>query len=125
MIDLKTYQRLHGSRPFAAGLKDELGQDSMAREDPPDDMFELLLPFKLKGYNLRKKKWYDLAVDRISDVKWNKEAFQKVVIDRRAKDLIRALVSNQLAAEVSTDLIEGKGNGLILLLHGSPGQVKH
>ena len=96
----------------------------MAQEHPPDDQFELLLPLKIKGYNLRRKKWYDLMADRISDVKWNKEAFQKVEIDRRPKDLIRALVSNQLAAEVSTDLIEGKGNGLILLLHGSPGTGK-
>ena len=123
MIDLKTYRRLHGF-PGQSTLKDELGPDAMARDDPPDEQFILLLPLGIKGYNLRRKKWYDLMADRITDVQWNTEAFQKVVIDRRAKDLIRALVSNQLAMEVSTDLIEGKGNGLILLLHGSPGTGK-
>lgn len=40
------------------------------------------------------------------------------------KDLIRALVSNQIASELRTYLIEGKVNGLILLLHGSPGTGK-
>lgn len=40
------------------------------------------------------------------------------------KELILALVTNQLAAETGTDLIENKGNGLILLLHGSPGTGK-
>ena len=45
-------------------------------------------------------------------------------MDRKAKDLIRALISNQLSSEVSTDLISGKGNGLILLLHGGPGTGK-
>ncbi|KAI9704067.1 MAG: hypothetical protein M1820_005689 [Bogoriella megaspora] len=129
MIDFKTYRRLHGNSlldrsSWRTELKDELGPDAMARDDPPDDQFELLLPPKIKGYNLRRKKWYDLLADNISDVKWNKEAFSKVVIDRRARDLIRALVSKQLAGEVSTDLIEGKGNGLILLFHGSPGTGK-
>ncbi|KAI9687859.1 MAG: hypothetical protein M1822_001940 [Bathelium mastoideum] len=123
MIDLKTYQRLHGY-VVHGGLKDELGPEAIAQDDPPDEQFLLLLPLSIKGYNLRRKKWYDLMADRVSEVQWNVEAFQKVVIDRRAKDLIRALVSNQLAMEVSTDLIEGKGNGLILLLHGSPGTGK-
>lgn len=129
MIDHLTYRSLHKDNQYEnigwkKGLKDELGSEAMARDDPPDDDFELLLPLTIKGYNLRRKKWYDLMADRVADVKWNKEAFQKVVIDRKAKDLIRALVSNQLAAEVSTDLIAGKGNGLILLLHGSPGTGK-
>ena len=96
----------------------------MARDEPPDEQFELLLPLKIKGYNLRRKKWFDLMADRIFDVTWNKEAFQNLVIDRKARDLIEALVSNQLAAEKGTDLIMGKGNGLILLLHGGPGTGK-
>ena len=96
----------------------------MARDEPPDQQFLLLMPLRIKGYNLRRKKWYDLVTDRVSDVKWNTEAFSKVVIDRKAKDLVRALVEKQLAPGVSTDLIAGKGNGLILLLHGGPGTGK-
>ena len=125
MIDLKTYSSLHPeSRYGQAELKDELGPEALARDVPPDEQFELLLPLKIKGYNLRRKQWVDLVADRISDVTWNKEAFQNLVIDRKARDLIRALVSNQLAAEKGTDLIMGKGNGLILLLHGGPGTGK-
>ena len=122
MIDLKTYRNLH--HYGKQGLRDELGPEALARAVPPDEKFELLLPPKIKGYNLRLKKWFDLVADRISDVKWNKEAFQNLVIDGKARSLIRALVSNQLAAEKSTDLIMGKGNGLILLLHGGPGTGK-
>jgi len=55
---------------------------------------------------------------------WNKEAFKSLVLDRKTKGLIEALISNQLEAEKSTDLISGKGNGLILLLHGGPGTGK-
>ena len=125
MIDLKTYRSLHQKSGYGPSeLKDELGPEALARDVPPDEQFELLVPLKIKGYNLRIKKWFDLVADRISDVKWNKEAFQNLVIDRKALDLIRALVSNQLAAEKGTDLIMGKGNGLILLLHGGPGTGK-
>lgn len=60
----------------------------------------------------------DLQADQISEVSWNKNAFTSLVLDRKTKELIQALVSSQLAAEKSTDLISGKGNGLILLFHG-------
>src|SRR6266498_3087933 len=125
MVDLKTYRSLHGENIYGfKALVDELGPEAMEKDDPPDEQFELLLPLKIKGYNLRRKKWFDLVADRIFDVKWNREAFQTLVIDRKARDLIRALVSNQLVSEKSTDLIAGKGNGLILLLHGGPGTGK-
>lgn len=129
MIDLKTYQILHKSdasqrRNRQGNLGYILPKKAMENGDPPDRNFEFLLPPKIKGFNLRTKKWFDLVADRISDVKWNKEAFSKVVIQREYKDLIWALVSNQLESEKNTDLIEGKGNGLILLLHGGPGTGK-
>jgi hypothetical protein len=60
----------------------------------------------------------DVFVDRIQDVDWNKKAFDNLVIDTDTKHLVRALISNQIKAEKSTDLISGKGNGLIILLHG-------
>lgn len=128
MVDLKAYRSLHNSNPYArgatSGLQDELGPEAMAKEEPPDDRFELLLPPTIKGFNMRRKKWFDLVAERITDVEWNEDAFRKVVMNNKAKDLIQALVSNQLASEASTDLIENKGNGLILLLHGSPGTGK-
>jgi SpoVK/Ycf46/Vps4 family AAA+-type ATPase len=129
---MKAYRSLHKNNQYdivgnRSGLADELGPEAMERDEPPDDKFELLLPVTIKGYNMRRKKWFDLIAERVRDVEWKREAFQKVVMNRKAKDLIQALVSNQLAAEAdtfSTDLIEGKGNGLILLLHGSPGTGK-
>jgi SpoVK/Ycf46/Vps4 family AAA+-type ATPase len=66
----------------------------------------------------------DLEVDRITDVTWNKQAFENLVVDGDTKELIHALITNQLAAEKGTDLISGKGNGLIVLLHGGPGTGK-
>lgn len=124
MVDFKTYRKLHPSMLSTSSLVDELGPEALAKDEPPDEQFELLLPLKIKGYNLRRKKWFDLVADRIFDVTWNKEAFNSLVIDKKAGDLVRALVGNQLATERGTDLIMGKGNGLILLLHGGPGTGK-
>jgi hypothetical protein len=44
--------------------------------------------------------------------------FESLVLDPDTKKLIKALVTNQIAVEQSTDLMSGKGNGLIVLLHG-------
>ena len=98
----------------------KLDAEEMSQGEPPDERFDFLSPPRTKGYNLRRKKWFELSVDRISDVVWNGEAFQRFVIECSAKDMIQALVTNQLESEKSTDLTAGKGNGLILLLHGGP-----
>jgi len=130
IVDLNTYRSLHKDNiSYMPSMnkpsqRDDLGEDAMKQDQCPQEQFELLLPLKIKGFNLRRKKWYDLTVDRISDVIWKKEAFTKVVMDPKAKEIVRALITKQLASERSTDLIEGKGNGLILLLHGGPGTGK-
>lgn len=66
----------------------------------------------------------DLEVDQIRDVIWNDQAFSSLVADEEMKEIIQALVTSQIAAEKGTDLIDNKGNGLIMLLHGSPGTGK-
>lgn len=47
-----------------------------------------------------------------------------MVIKEKTKQLIHALISNHIEAQKSTDLISGKGNGLVMLLHGGPGTGK-
>ena len=37
---------------------------------------------------------------------------------------MHALVTNQIAREQGTDIIDSQGNGLIILLHGGPGTGK-
>ena len=52
MVDLKTHGSLHPeSRYYQTSLIDELGPEAMARDEPPDEQFELLLPLTIKGYN--------------------------------------------------------------------------
>ena len=56
---------------------------------------------------------------------WNKNAFGQLVLDQKTKEMIYALVDVQKSRDKAMDdIIKGKGNGLILLLHGSPGTGK-
>lgn len=130
MIDMKTFRELHPEDEKEKMKKKEkkasesLDEDAMTQDSPPDPSFVYLLPQKIIGYNMRRKKWVELHADWLSEVVWDKKAFKKLVLRQETKDLIEALIVNQIAAERSTDLISGKGNGLILLLHGGPGTGK-
>ena len=46
------------------------------------------------------------------------------MLEPHKKELITALVSVHLNTKESTDIVAGKGNGLVLLLHGPPGTDK-
>ncbi|KAI4593478.1 hypothetical protein KJ359_009369 [Pestalotiopsis sp. 9143b] len=83
------------------------------------------MPFLVKpGDVLVWKEKVDLKVDLIKEVTWNKKSFEHLVVDDETKELVQALVKHQIATEKSTDIIDRKGNGLIMLLHGGPGTGK-
>ncbi|KAJ5629833.1 hypothetical protein N7528_003490 [Penicillium herquei] len=119
MVDMESYKKLHSSTSDSSAH-----QISPEAINNPNGKYQFLLPLRIKAYNLRHKKWFEISADCISDVKWNREAFQSLVMERKSKELIQALVTSQIEAEQATDLISGKGNGLILLLHGGPGTGK-
>lgn len=123
MVDMDVYKMLHPDA-LRGELRDDFGAANMALAEPPDPDFLLLLPPCILGFNMQQKRWLELEVSRIKPVSWNKEAFGTLVLPPNQKELILALVTNQLAAEKSTDMIRGKGNGLIMLLHGGPGTGK-
>lgn len=125
MIDMESYNKLHSNNIMSIAPQRKNHQRISAESiNDPDGEYQFLLPPYIKGYNLRHKKWFEISADGISDVKWNREAFQSLVIERKSKELIQALVTSQIEAEKGADLISGKGNGLILLLHGGPGTGK-
>lgn len=124
MIDIATYKKMHAdTKTNQRRLRDDLGDD-VSTADPPSEDFLLLLPHTFLGFNMQEKKWLSLLVENVSSVCWNQEAFNTLVVDNETKDLIMALVTNKINALQSTDLMSGKGNGLIILLHGGPGTGK-
>jgi SpoVK/Ycf46/Vps4 family AAA+-type ATPase len=68
-----------------------------------------------------------LLVKQIRDVQWNKDTFDhQLVLQEEKKELIKALVSVHIGKSQFTkpDFMDGKGEGLIILLHGGPGTGK-
>ncbi|KAJ9151974.1 AAA family ATPase [Pleurostoma richardsiae] len=132
MIDYVTYKQLHSDpqtlkKAFPhLNVRDrkEISPEMMELDEPPPFPEGLVFPPTIIGYNLRQKKWLDLKVDRIHNANWNEDAFEHLVVDNETKVLIRALISSKVEADQGTDVIGGKGNGLIILLHGGPGTGK-
>ncbi|KAI8667212.1 AAA domain-containing protein [Fusarium sp. Ph1] len=126
MIDYDMYRRLH---PFNGVFRrlydpDWGGDELMGIEEPPED-FLYCLPPTIHGFDFTTKTWKTLDVDRITEVTWNKRAFSQLVAPPETKELIQAVVSaHGERKNMGLDIIEGKGQGLLVLLHGGPGTGK-
>ncbi|KAI1321371.1 hypothetical protein F5Y16DRAFT_69591 [Xylariaceae sp. FL0255] len=138
MVDVATYYILHPiadfvarngppmiQRPIPAKI-DDSGPWPLRinREKDISPQVAMLLPPTIFGFNLLEKKWVTLNVDDFHPICWNKKAFDRLVLDTKTKEMIYALVDIQTRSERMDDIIAGKGNGLIVLLHGSPGTGK-
>ncbi|KAF3806905.1 putative 26S proteasome regulatory subunit-like [Colletotrichum gloeosporioides] len=125
MIDYDTYTSLHPVNSYAMKATKAVAEPGLPADGSEPRAPEIyLFPNMVPGFDLRRKTWVDVEVDQIKDVVWNEHAFKSLVADEDMKSLILALVTNQIDAKRGTDIIHNKGNGLIMLLHGSPGTGK-
>lgn len=78
------------------------------------------------GFAFGEKLWLEFTVSGISDIVYNDEAFDTLVLPENQKDIIKALVSSHAfhAHKSIDDIISGKGRGLVAVLHGRPGTGK-
>lgn len=84
----------------------------------------MLCPAVIECHDLRSKKRYMVSVDNLQPVEWNKDAMDHLVLDTRKKDMLKGLVSyhsSRNRRSERADLIVGKGESLVILLHGPPG----
>ncbi|KAK7936659.1 P-loop containing nucleoside triphosphate hydrolase protein [Apiospora aurea] len=129
VVDVTTYYMMFPNRSpkvfKVESIYDKWPQRIDAKEEMPPSC-EFLLPGAIEGFNLGSKKWVALNVNNfLPEVDWNKNAFKQLVLDEKTKEMIHALVVVQKSRDKAMDdIIKGKGNGLILLLHGSPGTGK-
>ena len=67
-------------------------------------------------------------VDNVTDIQWQTDAFENLVLPKQQKDMIRALVESHEASvnaqDRFDDFIAGKGRGLVINLFGPPGVGK-
>ncbi|KAG2141658.1 P-loop containing nucleoside triphosphate hydrolase protein [Suillus cothurnatus] len=86
------------------------------------------LPAFVNGFELKSKQWKPFHVENIDDIRFDEKAWDHLVVDNDVKSLIRGLVDATKNVNTSqylmSDVITGKGGGLIALLHGPPGTGK-
>ncbi|KAL4992734.1 hypothetical protein BDW68DRAFT_183952 [Aspergillus falconensis] len=78
------------------------------------------------GFAFSEKLWLEFSVSGISDIQWNEDAFDSLVLPGNQKSIVKALVESHTfcAAQNIDDVIQGKGRGLVAVLHGPPGTGK-
>ena len=78
------------------------------------------------GFAFSEKLWLEFTVSGISEVIFNEDAFEQLVLPDNQKSIVKALVSSHAfhPSKSIDDIISGKGRGLCCVLHGPPGTGK-
>jgi len=100
------------------------GDEPVQLKPLTEDQLLLTVPW-VKGFVLKEKKWYSLAVNYIKPIIWN-DSFSNLVLPHQEKDLLLAFAQSKIkSSEIFfDDFVDGKGRGIIILLSGSPGVGK-
>ena len=93
-------------------------------EAPSPDLS--LCPAVYPVFALDEQEWYHVALDGLEEINWQPEAFDKLEMPKERKDLLATLTRSHMAGSSrrSTDMISGKGTGLVFLFYGPPGVGK-
>lgn len=102
-----------------------------AKGDKEYEPFQLMMcPPRVLGYVIERKMWAQLRVEDVKAVENvnGPDTFdEKLKLDTDTKDMLRDLVTNHEEGKESKggkrtkgiqDVIQGKGDGLVILLHG-------
>ncbi|KAL3418495.1 AAA family ATPase [Phlyctema vagabunda] len=107
------------------------GETTMPEDDKKslptftDEEYLIASPVVL-GFAFAEKLWLEFTVSGVKDIVWNEGAYDSLVLEDNTKDIVKALVESHKyhPAESIDDVIQGKGKGLVAVLHGPPGTGK-
>jgi hypothetical protein len=80
------------------------------------------LPF-IRVFSLKLRRYIFVDIRYISEVQWDKDALGKLVLPNDMKGMLHKVFQSK-ADQRATDLIQGKGGGMVILANGSPGVGK-
>lgn len=95
---------------------------SLILKEVPEDELHLCAP-TVCGYSFTAKKWGRLVADRLTPIRWDKGAFDHLVLSQEKKSLVQSIVFADRFAIIS-DVISAKSGGFVVILHGEPGTGK-
>ncbi len=98
------------------------------KKAPPsftDEEYLIASPVVL-GFAFAEKLWLEFTVSGVKEIVWNEGAYDSLVLEDNTKEIVKALVESHKyhPAESIDDVIQGKGKGLVAVLHGPPGTGK-
>lgn len=122
MIDAKTFSMMNSNYDTEDATGDTL-------DAVPENLLHLLNPWVM-GFSFTSKVWGEFNIEHLDEIQFNSDAYDKLVLPERTMDgitinpkvMIKSLVER--GAGSFSDLISGKGGGIIFLLHGPPGVGK-
>ncbi|KAJ9654257.1 hypothetical protein H2198_006657 [Neophaeococcomyces mojaviensis] len=119
IVDPKSFRLFEPDAEYNLSVYQSLDRDSITEEQ-----LAICTPIVF-GYCFGVKQWGGFALDRCSDVTWQNDAFQQLVLAQSRKSLVHSLVRQHKARkDTFDDVVQGKGKGLIGLLSGKPGSGK-
>eukprot|EP01027_Heterolobosea_sp_BB2_P003545 GEZU01005360.1.p1 GENE.GEZU01005360.1~~GEZU01005360.1.p1 ORF type:complete len:735 (+),score=308.55 GEZU01005360.1:187-2391(+) len=132
MVDASSFARMNPDYDMGSAANEERynyrrgragsdGSGDGGYDEVPEDKLYLCVP-TVFGFSFTSKKWGEIIVDNLSDIVFDDNAFNRLVLEPEKKKLIQSLVEN--SNKTFGDIITGKGNGCIFLLHGTPGVGK-
>lgn len=125
MIDCKTYHRLDANDTIWVT---SFGKDHEDGKMTEDDF--MITNANVRGYSMTAKKFLEFDLDKLSPIEWNPKCFEELVLDPSTKKTVQALVSTHSRRKLESseegfdDIVRGKGQGLVCVLHGPPGVGK-
>ncbi|KAL8920301.1 MAG: hypothetical protein Q9172_004560 [Xanthocarpia lactea] len=126
MLDLEQFQLTNqgDSHSFVAGTKIFTSGSEANAELSDEDIMTCY--YSIPGYSLEIKLWGTFLVKDVTEVAYDDNAFHGLVLQEQSKRLISSLLEMKDCQQEDgfDDLIQGKGKGLISLLHGPPGVGK-
>ncbi|KAF6834490.1 ATPase [Colletotrichum plurivorum] len=124
--DSETIKERLLERGFAVKFAD--GEEIIGDASPDvkvDDTMLLICHHEVPAYTLINKQWGWFNVENVQNVAFDDEGFENLVLPSDKKQLISSLImSRHLDGFSSDDFVQGKGKGVIILLHGPPGVGK-
>jgi DNA polymerase III delta prime subunit len=82
----------------------------------------LTCPPFVPAFSFSAHKWGLVLVEKLKEVAWSPGVYNKLIVEDNIKDTLCRIVRGHSAHLTDfDDFIQGKGRGLVFLLHGPPG----
>lgn len=111
-------------------LHPTFGTDNTIRNKIESDFSDeefTICPASIIVFGLDNHEWCSVSVLNLKPKEWRPTTFDRLVLGHEKKDTLTRLAktnSRRIQSKKSVDIIEGKGRGIVLLLHGPPGVGK-